>query len=117
MPAACPLQNDSLPPTTNAPGPVRFGRCRALSRSSRSVLQRWRTRQPAACSVAAAQTDAIGAPLEALTPHSGYHYDGRGGRFFEGWYFKVRPRGPSEADKTALRQAKGRAICAEQTGM
>jgi len=23
------------------------------------------------------------------TPHSGYHYDGRTGRFFEGWYFKA----------------------------
>ena len=22
-------------------------------------------------------------------PHSGYHFDGRSGRFFEGWYFKV----------------------------
>lgn len=37
----------------------------------------------------AAATDSIGAVLEALTPHSGYHYDGRTGRFFEGWYFKV----------------------------
>eukprot|EP00873_Tetraselmis_striata_P022254 jgi/Tetstr1/442518/TSEL_030616.t1 len=26
---------------------------------------------------------------EVRTPHSGYHYDGRPGRFFEGWYFKV----------------------------
>lgn len=25
------------------------------------------------------------------TPHSGYHYDGRKSRFFEGWYFKVAP--------------------------
>ena len=23
------------------------------------------------------------------TPHSGYHYDGRRSRFFEGWYFKA----------------------------
>jgi hypothetical protein len=23
------------------------------------------------------------------TPHSGYHYDDTGRRFFEGWYFKV----------------------------
>lgn len=28
-------------------------------------------------------TDSIGAQLTALTPHSGYHYDGRDGRFFE----------------------------------
>jgi len=34
-------------------------------------------------------TDSIGAQLTALTPHSGYHYDGRDGRFFEGWYFRV----------------------------
>ena len=26
-----------------------------------------------------------------LTPHSGYHFDGSGRRFFEGWYFKARP--------------------------
>lgn len=24
-----------------------------------------------------------------MTPHSGYHWDGSFGRFFEGWYFKV----------------------------
>ena len=38
---------------------------------------------------AVARTDRIGADVEALTPHSGYHYDGRRGRFFEGWYFRV----------------------------
>lgn len=38
---------------------------------------------------AIARTDSIGAEVEALTPHSGYHYDGRTSRFFEGWYFKV----------------------------
>ena len=26
-----------------------------------------------------------------ITPHSGYHWDGTDGRFFEGWYFKVEP--------------------------
>ena len=25
-----------------------------------------------------------------LAPHSGYHYDDSGRRFFEGWYFKAR---------------------------
>ena len=24
-----------------------------------------------------------------VVPHSAYHFDGRNGRFFEGWYFKV----------------------------
>lgn len=28
-------------------------------------------------------------PRAVRTPHSGYHYDGRKSRFFEGWYFKV----------------------------
>ena len=26
-------------------------------------------------------------PLQ--TPHSGYHWDGQAGRFFEGWYFRL----------------------------
>ncbi|KAK9835048.1 hypothetical protein WJX81_007145 [Elliptochloris bilobata] len=34
------------------------------------------------------------------TPHSGYHYDGRKGRFFEGWYFKVTL--PGEGQSFAL---------------
>eukprot|EP00951_Prasinocladus_malaysianus_P040454 scaffold465453_cov37-Prasinocladus_malaysianus.AAC.1 len=29
------------------------------------------------------------APGAVRTPHSGYHFDGRPERFFEGWYFKV----------------------------
>lgn len=29
-------------------------------------------------------------PAALRTPHSGYHDDGSGRRFFEGWYFKVR---------------------------
>lgn len=37
----------------------------------------------------AAGTDTIGAAVRSLTPHSGYHYDGRNSRFFEGWYFRV----------------------------
>lgn len=28
-------------------------------------------------------------PKAVRTPHSGYHYDGRKSKFFEGWYFKV----------------------------
>jgi len=32
---------------------------------------------------------AVAAAKQLRTPHSGYHYDGRPDRFFEGWYFKV----------------------------
>lgn len=31
------------------------------------------------------------------TPHSGYHFDGSGRRFFEGWYFKVTLPGEAQA--------------------
>jgi hypothetical protein len=33
-----------------------------------------------------------GACCSLTTPHSGYHFDGRLSRFFEGWYFRVRWR-------------------------
>lgn len=47
--------------------------------------------RPATCTAAALSTDSPRtAPLKALTPHSGYHFDGSNRRFFEGWYFKAR---------------------------
>jgi len=35
--------------------------------------------------------------LALRTPHSGYHFDGTGRRFFEGWYFKVTLPGEAQA--------------------
>ena len=35
--------------------------------------------------------------LALRTPHSGYHFDGSGRRFFEGWYFKVTLPGEAQA--------------------
>ncbi|KAK9841356.1 hypothetical protein WJX74_004431 [Apatococcus lobatus] len=34
--------------------------------------------------------------IGAVTPHSGYHYDGSKRRFFEGWYFNVNMGKPGE---------------------
>lgn len=60
--------------------------------AKRSATARRQPLRPAATAApqratAAAQQGRTG---EVRTPHSGYHYDGRPGRFFEGWYFKVR---------------------------
>ncbi|GFR52594.1 hypothetical protein Agub_g15190, partial [Astrephomene gubernaculifera] len=52
-----------------APCPARVARAPCVSRVSRPRRLR------VACSV--------------TTPHSGYHFDGTGRRFFEGWYWKV----------------------------
>ncbi|GAB4820510.1 hypothetical protein N2152v2_007556 [Parachlorella kessleri] len=39
-------------------------------------------------------------PGPVLTPHSGYHFDGTGRRFFEGWYWRVTL--PGDAKSFAL---------------
>lgn len=47
----------------------------------------------AAATVAASPSDAAPPHSRLRTPHAGYHHDGSGRRFFEGWYFKVGRRG------------------------
>ncbi len=39
--------------------------------------------------IRAAQSNTMQPRTGAVTPHSGYHYDGSNRRFFEGWYFNV----------------------------
>ena len=58
-------------------------------------------------------------PIKALTPHSGYHFDGSSRRFFEGWYFKVSLSlcQPSSAAKNFKRRTRVQVThtCSSQT--
>ncbi len=49
------------------------------------------------CIAQDAQARANGSKARLVTPHSGYHYDGSGRRFFEGWYFKVTLPGDGQS--------------------
>lgn len=65
--------------------PANILSCNQLSYSRLSLAQRLSHPQQRTCKSVTIQasTDAIGATATSLTPHSGYHYDGRKGRFFE----------------------------------
>jgi len=65
----------------------------------RCKTQKHCNRKNFACNVASLLT----------TPHSGYHFDSTGRRFFEGWYFKVRVKC---ACRTRRAKYKAKVTCA-----
>ena len=62
-----------------------FPRSLHASASHRCPLRRSAKVQATAAEENTRQQPRVG----AVTPHSGYHYDGSNRRFFEGWYFNV----------------------------